>query len=406
MRLGHEIQKRAAQESDPDARQGKLRKALTAGDRKSIENQLALAKSLPKIHTPQASIDCHNWKIACSSGVLDLRQPIARCFSEPSPDLLLTKCLGTHYDPKATCPTWEEFVQDVFNGDEELIQFIQSAVGYSLTSDTREQCLFFLHGSGSNGKSTFTETLQKLFGSYGQRAPKSLFEKSYNGSESTNDLARLNGIRFVVGSETEEGSALAESKIKDLTGGDTITARFLHREFFDFQPSHKLWMFGNHQPRIKGADEGIWRRIRLIPFNRRFADEEKDRTLPHKLEMELSGILNWALEGCQQWQEKGLPIPSVVAKATADYRDQEDVIGQFIGDQLTVSNDPDDKILISRVYELYKFWCEGEGLSRPLTSRALSKKLRERDFESFKSNGPSYWRGVVEQAETAGSAKK
>lgn len=399
MKLGHEIQKRAAQETDPDSRQSKLRKALTAGDRKSIENQLALAKSLPKINTPQSSIDGHDWKLACQNGVIDLRAPIARCFAEPCPGLLLTKCLGTSYDPKATCPTWEQFLQDVFEGDDELIEFIKSAVGYSLTSDTREQCLFFLHGGGSNGKSTFTETLQKLFGSYGQRAPKSLFERSANGSESTNDLARLDGIRFVIGSETEEGSSLAESKIKDLTGGDTITARYLHKEFFDFAPSHKLWMFGNHQPRIKGADQGIWRRIRLIPFNRQFTDEQKDRTLPHKLEMELSGILNWALQGCQQWQEKGLPIPSSVAKATADYRDQEDVIGQFLTDRLNVSGDPEDKILISRVYEFYRGWCEDEGLTRPLTNRALAKKLRERGFESFKSNGAHYWRGVIEWAE-------
>ncbi len=167
-------------------------------------------------------------------------------------------------------------------GDSELIAFLQSAVGYTLTGTTSEQCLFFLFGTGQNGKGVFTETLKRLLGDYGQTAPETLFTRDKNNS-ATNDVARLAGARMAVASELDEGAAFAESRIKSLTGGDTITARFLHREFFDFPPTHKFWISGNHKPTVKGTDYGIWRRIRLIPFTVRISDEEKDPDLVGKL---------------------------------------------------------------------------------------------------------------------------
>ncbi|HYU47276.1 MAG TPA: phage/plasmid primase, P4 family, partial [Terriglobales bacterium] len=240
---------------------------------------------------------------------------------------LLTKCLPIAYDPNAECPTWLDFLKTIMANNAALITFLQRAIGYSLTGDTSEQCLFIAHGSGSNGKSTFLEVLQALLGDYAESTPSASLLAKDRHDGIPNDIARLRGARLVTAVEIGEGKRLNEELVKRLTGQDTMTARFLFAEFFDFHAEFKLWIACNHLPTIRGTDHAIWRRIRLIPFTVTIPDEQQDKKLPGKLQAELPGILRWAIQGCLAWQEQELSTPSEVIAATKDYRALMDVIG-------------------------------------------------------------------------------
>ncbi len=219
------------------------------------------------------------------------------------------------YDSDAKCPEWEKFLDLVTGGDQDLQSFLQLAVGYTLTGRTDEHCLFVLYGTGSNGKTTFTETIRLLLGDYAQRVNiESLMQSWGSGQAATPDIANMAGARFVLSSEIPENRKLNESLVKDLTGGDAITARKLFANPFTFTPNHKLWIFGNHKPRVAGTDEGIWRRIRVVPFNVTIPKEQR-RQMSDVLEVfqnEMPGILAWAVNGCILWQVNGLPIPEAV----------------------------------------------------------------------------------------------
>jgi putative DNA primase/helicase len=358
-------------------------------DAAKVQAGLQMLKSILGVSISVNDLDADPWMIGTADGMIDLRAGIP---ITPDRSKLITKKIGARYDPTATCPTWEKFLHTVTNGDAELIQFLQNSVGYSLTGSTRDQCLFFLHGSGQNGKGVFSETVKRLLGDYGQVAPESMFVMDRNQS-ATNDIARLAGCRMAIAAELEEGASFAESRIKKLTGGDMITARFLHQEFFDFPPTHHFWISGNHKPTIKGSDLGIWRRIRLIPFTVRIAESEKDPDLAEKLAAEMSGILNWALEGCIGWQRDGLRTPRCVTQATDQYRAEEDVIGQFLTECITEDNDV--RVLMSSLYECYQAWAEGEGIKRPMQAKAFNRQLDERGHHRIKSNKGRYWEGIT-----------
>jgi putative DNA primase/helicase len=347
-----------------------------------------MLKSVLGVSVSVNDLDADPWLIGTPDGMIDLKsgQPIT-----PDRDKLITKSIGASYDATATCPIWEKFLHTVTDGDAELSQFLQAAIGYTLTGSNREQCLFFLHGTGSNGKGVFSETIKRLIGDYGQTAPESLFTKDRNQS-ATNDIARLAGCRMAIAAELEEGTHFAESRVKALTGGDTITARFLHKEFFDFQPTHHFWISGNHRPRVTGTDAGIWRRIRLVPFTVTILEAEKDKDLPNKLAAELTGILNWALEGGMRWQREGLETPACVKQATEEYRAEEDVLGQFLAECTEESTG--DRVTMSNLFEAYQAWAIEGGIRYPLTARAFNKKLDERGMHRTNSNGQRYWDGI------------
>jgi P4 family phage/plasmid primase-like protien len=374
---------------DPDLAKAISKHALKSMDSNKVSAGLQMLKSILGVSVSVNDLDADPWMIGTADGMIDLQtgRPIT-----PDRAKLITKMIGTVHDPDATCPTWEKFLGTVTAGDTELIGFLQSAIGYTLTGSNREQCLFFLHGSGCNGKGVFSETIKRLIGDYGQTAPESLFTKDRNQS-ATNDVARLAGCRMAIAAELEEGACFAESRIKSLTGGDTITARFLHQEFFDFRPSHHFWISGNHKPTVKGSDLGIWRRIRLIPFTVRISDAEKDPNLADKLAEELPGILNWALEGCMRWQRDGLKTPRCVADATEEYRIEEDVIGQFLAER--TEDDPQSRVLISSLYEAYQTWAITGGMKYPLTAQKLNKKFDERGMNRIKSGDGRFWAGIA-----------
>jgi putative DNA primase/helicase len=275
-------------------------------------------------------------------------------------------------------------------GNQPLVEFVQRAAGYCLTGKTDEEVLFFLYGTGANGKTTFVETVRKLLSDYAQQADfNSFLEKRSDGAR--NDLARLKGARFVAAVEAGEGRKLDETVIKQATGGDTITSRFLYREFFEYVPQFKIFLVANHKPRISGTDEGIWRRIRLIPFNVTIPTEERDKRLLEKLQRELPGILAWAVRGCLEWQRDGLGKSDQVSEATELYRREMDSLADFLDDRCVIGQgEVSDAGLL---YETYKVWCQANG-EEPTSQKLFGSRLHDRGFEPAKKRGHRCWVGL------------
>ena len=260
---------------------------------------------------------------------------------------------------------------------------MQRLCGYLLTGSTREQALHFLFGLGANGKSVFCEVLEMLLGDYASVAsPELIMARRHTGIP--NDVARLRGARVAFMNETSQGARFDEAKLKDLTGGDTLSARFLNQEFFDFRPTHKLVIRGNHKPAITGTDEGIWRRLRLVPFTVQIQPEEQDRNLLEKLRGELPGILRWAVQGCLKWQREGLAPPKVIIDAVAKYREEADVLGRFIESSCTVGRVA--QVKSSLFFGAYQKFCEEAG-ERWIPTRDLPDEMQRRGFTYKRSTG-------------------
>jgi putative DNA primase/helicase len=346
-----------------------------------------LAKSEPDIPVKPEELDAAPWLLNVANGTIDLKTGELHPHRRED---LLTKLAPVEFNPKAACPTWDRFLEEVFKGRRGLIDFVKRAVGYSLAGTVREHVLVICWGSGRNGKGTLVETIMGTLGDYAQtmRAESLLLTR---GGGIPNDIAALKGARFVAASETGERCHLDEAKIKMLTGGDTLRARFLYSEEFQFSPSHQLWLATNHRPKITGTDKGIWSRIRLIPFEECFEGKE-DTTLPVKLRAELPGILRWAVEGCLAWQNDGLGTSDEVRAASEGYRADMDVLGQFINDCCLQA--PEAKVPTSELFQAYLRWAEGAGERKPLSKTDFGLRLAERDFVPSKSGSVRLWRGI------------
>ena len=318
------------------------------GDRMRALGNKALP-NLRKIHTDQGinsmvscskpffganvnDFDQDKQLLNCLNGTYDLNRNI---FVDFRPDDLLTKCANVVYDIHATAPRWATFLDEIFLGDVSLIEYVQRVIGYSMTAMTQEHCMFILYGHGRNGKNIFTEAISGVLGDYALNCPSSMFVLKQNPGI-PNDVARLKGCRFASASETNQNVNLDEELIKQLTGNKIITARFLNREFFDFEATFKIFLATNHKPNIRGTDTGIWSRIQMIPFNMTITPEKEDKKLAQKIAAEYSGILNWMIEGYNQWNKQGINIPEVVKSATKVYREEEDDLGQFIKSECVI----------------------------------------------------------------------
>jgi putative DNA primase/helicase len=358
---------------DKTERTNLVKWALTSESKKNIEAMIALAKSERGIPIVPDELDKDTYLLNCTNGTIDLRTGKLKKHRQSD---LITRRIEVIHNPIAICPTWQTFLKRIFENDQELITYVQRCVGYTLTGSTDEQCMFFAYGTGKNGKSTFFETLIKLMSGYAMKAPtEMLMLKKHDGI--SNDVARIAGSRLVVASEVQEGKRLSESLLKDLTGGDTIPARFLYKETFEFEPTHKLWMYGNHKPEIRGTDPGIWRRIRVIPFSVHIPPEEVDPKLKQKLLQELPGILLWAIDGCIDHQKYGLVTPQAVTKATQQYRTEMDILAAFIDDCCTTM--PKARVKAGDLYKVYVNWCDENG-ENAISQRRLGQKLDERGF--------------------------
>jgi P4 family phage/plasmid primase-like protien len=298
----------AAEMGDDQGASDLAKFAKSSLNRYRLGAMLSLAQS--ELPARPELFDRDDYLFNTKNNVVDLR---TGGITAHDPAHMITKIAGTHYDPNATCPTWLAFLDKVLAGDAELIEYLQRAAGYTLTGSVIEQCLFFLFGSGSNGKSTYIQALLSLMGEYGQQAAPSLMMA---GNRHPTEIADLQGSRFVATVEVEEGRRMAEVLTKQLTGGDRIKARYMRRDFFEFDPTFKLWLSANHEPVIRGTDNAIWRRIRKIPFEVTIPEDEQDQHMLEKLLQELPGILNWAITGALMWAESGLKTPNKVKMAT------------------------------------------------------------------------------------------
>jgi len=378
------IYSEAARAANEEERKKLAKHAMASEAHIRIRAMIALAESEPGVPVLPDILDADPWLLTVANGTLDLRSGELLAHD---PELFSTKLIEVEYDPAADCPSWLRFLDEILSGDDGTIRFLQRAIGYSLTGDTSERCLFVLYGGGANGKTTFLEVIRATMGDYALRTPTETLLLKRSGSV-PNDVARLRGARFVSASESEEGRRLAESLIKDLTGGDTISARFMRAEWFDFVPECKVWLGTNHKPEIRGTDQAIWDRIRLIPFEVTIPEKKQDKQLADKLKGELPGILAWAVQGCLDWQREGLGVTEKVKAATKAYREEMDILAGFIED--CCIEGADKEALAGDLHQAYKDW------GGDLSQRKFGRALRERGYE--KGRHPSTrritWRGL------------
>lgn len=358
----------ARNQEDLDYQKAMRKHAKTSGSLRSVESMINLARSEIGIPVGANQVDADPYLLGTLSGVLDLRDQAIT-----DTDQIVTKRVPVLFNAEASCPRWKQFLDEVFAGDDDLVKYIQQAVGYSLSGRTTEQCLFFLHGSGANGKSTFLNVIRHLLGEYAVTAPPTVLMSS--GKQDNAAIASMHGARLSVASEVGEESRFDEVTVKQLTGGDSVSCRHLYANYFTYTPQFKLWIGGNHKPQIHGTDYAIWRRIKLIPFNVTFAKGDCDPKLEQKLKLEIEGILNWAIDGCRDWMVNGLDEPDSVSQATAEYRSESDIVRQFLDDRC-VPGGPDDMIAASLLYSEYRDWCIETG-NQCVTATMFGRKLVE-----------------------------
>jgi len=368
---------------DDDAVEAHRRWARKSESYGRLEAMLKLAA-----HERALADSGENWDkdpllLGVANGVVDLRTGQLR---EGYRSDRITKHTSIPFHPGASAPRWMQFLREIFSEDEELISFVQRAVGYSLTGSTSEQCFFACFGTGSNGKTTFLEVLRYVVGDYGANTPFSTLEL---GSRNVipNDVAALEGRRLVTASETGELIRLNEARVKSLTGEDAVTARFLHREFFTFQPVAKIWLAFNHKPLVGDDSPGFWRRVRVIPFTAQFHSDQIEKGLVHRLKAEAPGILAWAVEGCLKWQKDGLGTAEAVEAATRAYREEMDLIGRFLGECCEVG--PTASVSAADLWLRFQSWnCDyGEKVSR----RTFAQKLTQRGFRKERRGHARIW---------------
>jgi putative DNA primase/helicase len=355
-------------------------------NRSRINATIELARS----HNPVSAdaIDQHKHLVGLSDGkVLDLatRQHVYR------DDVFVTKKLGTTYVPEARCPVFEMCLDRIFAGNKDVIEFVRRAIGYSLSGETSEQCLLILVGIGANGKSTLLNVLNRLFGDYAGTTPMQTLTASKFNNGQTNDLAAMEGKRFVSASDGEAEQKLAVNKIKLMTGGDKIACRALYKEYSAYTPQLKLWVATNDVPDAPGADEALMRRIMIIRFPVVIPVEERDHNLPNLLAGELAGILNWALKGYEDWKQNKLQPPREVNEATNSYRQDNDPVGQFIEDRC--DHAPGAKSTTKELYANFEIWCQQNG-HEPMLMSEFGKVLGKKQFHKKKINGVSGWVGL------------
>jgi putative DNA primase/helicase len=393
------IYQEAAEAPDEERRKALAKHAMRSEAGVRIREMVDLARS--KVPVKQEDLDAGEHLLNVLNGTIDLRTGELR---EHRREDLITKLAPVEYDQGAAAPMWASTLERVLPSDE-LRRFFKKLCGYALTGDVSEHVLPVLYGTGANGKSTILNALLAAVGDYGMQAvPDLLVAKK--GSHPT-EVADLFGMRFVASIEVEDGRRLAESLVKQLTGGDKVRARRMRENFWQFDPTHKVFMAVNHKPEVRGTDTAIWRRLRLIPFTETIPPAEQDKKLPQKLEAELPGILAWAVEGCLEWRREGLQAPDEVRRATGQYRSEMDVIGAFLQDECEIGKG--FRVPSTALYSRYEQWCE-DGGERAETRRKFNARLKERGgFEARRSGpgGANEWHGLrLLKKQTSGFAGK
>jgi len=363
----------ASKARDKTNRNELARFALKTEAETRLRAMISLAESEPGIIAVPDEFDRDPWLFNLNNGTLDLRTGELR---RHDPANLITKLAPVDFDPEADCPLFREFLAQVIP-QADTAAYVQTAVGVSMIGKVLEHILLFLHGGGENGKTTFLRTMQDLFGDYAKQADSELL-LAQKYTPHPERKAALAGARLVVTAEVEDGRRMAESLVKEITGGDPQVGRLMHQNSFQFEPSWTIWLAANHRPTIRGTDHAIWRRIKLVPFEVRIPKEDQDPELRDKMAAEFSGILNWALAGAMQYQKHGLHEPLPVLEAVGAYRTDSDVLGGFLEDE--TDQGAGKWVESSALYERYQLWCRESG-EHPISQRRMAGALRERGIE-------------------------
>jgi putative DNA primase/helicase len=379
------IYEEAAQTADDEKRKTLATWAKQSESASRLGAMISLARSEPGIPLKADQLDSEPWLLNVQNGTLDLRTGDLRPHER---DDLITKLAPMEYDTDAAAPTWEKVLEQVLP-NQAVREFVQRYAGYSLTGDVSEQILLFLYGTGANGKSTLINALLEVMGDYAKQAAPELLTLKH-GAHPT-ELADLKGARFVASIEVEEGKRLAESLVKQMTGGDRIKARFMRQDYFEFDPTHKIWLAANHRPVVRGTDHAIWRRIKLVPFEVTIPEPEQDPKLPEKLRAELPGILAWVVRGCLEWQREGLGEPEEVRSATESYRADMDPIGEFL-EEMCILNE-NAWTAASELRRGYLGWAKDAG-ENPLDWHAVTDRLKERGCREKRRHVGRGWQGI------------
>jgi putative DNA primase/helicase len=351
-----------------------------------IKNTLELAQ--PRLAKSITEFDTDPMLFAAGNTWIDLKtgQPVT-----PQANTLVSLSARAKFDPNAEYPEFESFLNEIFLGDTELKSFVQRVVGYALTGRIDEQCFFPMNGDGANGKSTLLNILSKLMGDYSKTAAATTLMANQREGVG-DDLIHLTGARMITVSETDKDQPLAEAKLKRMTGGDEITARALYGSYTTFKIMGKIFIATNSLPKVNGRDHGIFRRFQIVPFNRTFMPHEQDKALPDKLEAELSGILNWAIRGCLEWQQQGLNPPQIVKDQLDHYQQDMDTVAKFVDAQLVL--DPASKIQSSELYQEYRSWCQRMGYSQQDDKQFKASMLRIEKVTYGRSKAVRHYAGV------------
>ena len=382
-----EMQRLAAALKDDNQRLKAMKHALGSQSRRRIEAMMYFAQSdLPADST---AFDRDHYALNLMNGTLDVR---TRHLRPHSPQDFITKLAPIPYDPKAECHRWLAFVLEIMNGDLELVDFLQRFIGLCLTGVTVERLLAILHGVGANGKTTLLNIIGALLGDYGATVDPALFVAQHDARAASPELVRLAGIRFVSASELPEGGKLSEGLLKRLTGNDPIAARALYADVIEIRPTWKIAFASNHRPVVRDNSEGFWDRLHLVPFDARFEGADRDPNLSATLATELPGILNWALDGFDRWQQFGMNRPARVSDATNAYRAESDVLAAFIADRCTLITDA--RIRTTTLYEAFRAWAKAAG-ERPMSDRSLKPLMLEKGFAIAIARGVRFFSGIT-----------
>jgi putative DNA primase/helicase len=375
-----ELEKREAAAAQKRAKQA-LANAKYCRQKKGLDAMIALARSLSGIAVRFDQFDSQHHLLNVLNGTIDLMTRTLRPHDKADH---ITRLAPVKYEPAANAPTFDRYLTSTFNKDGELIGWLHSFLGSCLTGETKDELLVVFWGGGSNGKSKLVELILSLMGDYAWKAPAEML-LARKQDQHSEERASLCGRRFVAASETDQGRRLNEGLVKELTGSDTMSARFLYRDRFNFQPTWKLVLSTNYRPQIRGNDHGIWRRIKLVPFTQRFWKPDEppgpeelraDKDLGEKLKAEHSGILAWLVLGAADWYANGLPKCKAIEQSTEAYRSAEDMVQQFIDQR--VEMDPKARVRGREIYAAFKAWHEAEGMpGQPLTGTVFGTRLGE-----------------------------
>lgn len=381
-----DLKKEAWNIQDEDLQAEAFKFAKTSANTTRKEAMLKEAQHLLDIPVSMDDFDRYSDYLNCDNGIVNLRN--GELFPHDQSFMMTRKC-DCEYDAKHKQPKlWLKFLSDITGGDEVLIHYIHKCVGYSISGSNREQCAYFLYGMGNNGKSTFLDTLADMMGTYASNAqPDTFMLQSRLGSAgggANSDIARLKSARFVTCEEPTEGIRLNEGLLKQLTGGSKVTCRFLYGDEFEYTPEFKIWIATNHKPTIRGTDFGIWRRIKLIPFEVNIPKEKVDKNLKYKLRKEFPQILAWAVDGCMLWQKEGLDEPECVIEATKEYKQEMDLIAGFV-EQCIMIDYAAENIMASDLFGIYSKWAKQNNefeMSSKKFFMEVAKKLPEKGRNS------------------------